>query len=230
MSSTASNQKPSKGAPSPTLINFCKFWLRPLFKILWRLEYHERQNIPQDRPGGLIVASNHQSYIDPFWIGVPINRPLRFLAWDKACNWFIVGPFIRKLGAFPVNLERGGKDSYKTSIRVLREGSTLVIFPEGSREEADGKLLPVKTGTVRIAVEAGVSILPVTIRGGNRVWPQKQIFPRFRKVHITFHPILEINKPADMDVRAYAAQMSEILGKIIDPNGPDKPDATVSSS
>ncbi len=214
---TTSKPALSKDAPSPGLIWFCKFLLRPLFKVLWRLEYHNLENIPHDRPGGLVVASNHQTYIDPFWIGVPINRPLRFLAWDKACKWFIIGPLIRKLGAFPVNLDRGGKDSYKTAIRVLKEGHTLVIFPEGSRETAEGKLLPVKQGTVRIALEAGVSILPVTIRGGNRVWPQQQNLPRFSKVHVTYHPLLEVNRPEGTDARAYAAELTEKLGKIIDP-------------
>ena len=216
---TSAKPKLSSDAPNPTLINFCKFWLRPLFRILWRIEYHNLENIPHDRPGGLVVASNHQTYIDPFWIGVPINRPLRFLAWDRACKWFIIGPLIRKLGAFPVNLERGGKDSYKTAIRVLKEGYTLVIFPEGSRETADGKLLPVKQGTVRIALEAGVSILPVTIRGGNRVWPHKQTFPHFSKVHVTYHPLLEVAPPPEINSRVYAAELTEVLGRIIDPDG-----------
>ena len=212
----ASKQPLSSDAPNPGLVNFCKFLLRPMFRILWRIEYRGKENIPHDRPGGLVVAANHQTYLDPFWIGVPINRPLRFLAWDKACKWFIIGPFIRKVGAFPVNLERGGKESYKTAIRVLKDGHTLVIFPEGTRETADGKLLPLKQGTVRIALEAGVSILPVTIRGGNKVWPRGKTWPRFSKVYVTYHPVLEVDRPAGVDVRTYAAQITEELGKIID--------------
>ena len=219
MSSTAAQittkQKPSD-APSPWLVSLVRNVLGPVFRLLWRIEYNNTENIPLDLPGGLIVASNHQTYIDPFWIGIPVKRPLRFLAWDKACKWFIIGPLIRKLGAFPVNLERGGKDSYKTAIRVLKEGSTLVIFPEGTREYADGKLCPMKPGTVRIALEAGVPILPVTIRGGNKVWPLGAKYPRFSKVRITYHPLLEVKLPDNTEVRAYAAELTEKLGKIID--------------
>jgi 1-acyl-sn-glycerol-3-phosphate acyltransferase len=205
----------SKDAPNGFIIKLIKLGLTPLFALLWRVEYHNKENIPQDRPGGLILASNHQTYVDPFWIGLKVNREMRFMAWDKACNWPVVGPLIRKLGAFPVNLERGGKDSYKTAVRILREGATLVIFPEASREFADGKQLPFKTGTVRIAIEAGVSILPVTIVGGNKVWSQEAAYPGFSKVHIYYHPLLEIKVPEGMSVKEYSEQMTQRLAEII---------------
>lgn len=213
---TKSKQQLSFDRPSPALIAFCKAILKPVFDVLWRVEYHGLENIPQDMPGGLIIASNHQTYLDPFWIGMKVNRTMRFIAWDKACDWFIIGPLIRRLGAFPVNLERGGKESIKTSIRVLKEGSTLVIFPEGSREFSDGKMLPFKAGTVRIAVEAGVNILPVTIRGGNKVWPQKQNLPGFSKVHIYYHPMLKVKLPENMNARTYAEHLTPKLAEIID--------------
>jgi 1-acyl-sn-glycerol-3-phosphate acyltransferase len=210
------NQKLISDSPSPVLLKALKGILKPLFKVLWRIEYHNMENIPQDMPGGLIVASNHQTYLDPFWLGVVIKRQLRFLAWDKACHWFIIGPLIRKLGAFPVNLERGGKESIKTAIRVLKEGSTLVVFPEGSREYSDGKLLELKPGTVRIALEAGVNILPVTIRGGNKVWSREDSFPGFRKVKIYYHPMLEVKLPENINARTYAGQLTKKLAEIID--------------
>lgn len=213
---TKPQQALSADAPSPGLIRVVKTILTPIFKLLWRIEYHNVENIPQYMPGGLILASNHQTYLDPFWLGVPVERQMRFIAWDKACNWFIIGPLIRKLGAFPVNLERGGRDSIKTAIRVLREGATLVIFPEGSREMSDGKLMPFKPGTVRIALEAGVPILPVTIRGGNKVWSQEDTLPRFRKVHIYYHPLLEVKLPENMNARTYAEHLTPKLAEIID--------------
>ncbi len=219
MESTAieksTNQKPASDAPIPWMVGIVKGVLRPLFWLLWRTEYRNLENIPQGLKGGLIVASNHQTYLDPFWIGLPIHRVLRFLAWDKACGWFLIGPFIKKMGAFPVNLERGGKQSIKTAIRVLKEGSTLVIFPEGSRELADGKMLPFKPGTVRIALEAGVPILPVTITGGNKIWPRNVNFPSFSKVIVTFHPLLEVKLPENMNARTYAEHLSEQLAEII---------------
>jgi 1-acyl-sn-glycerol-3-phosphate acyltransferase len=206
---------PASDAPNSFLVKALKTVLWPIFKILWRVEYRGVENIPHTRPGGMIVASNHQTYLDPFWLGIPIKRELRFLAWDKACKWFLIGPFICKLGAFPVNLERGGRESIKTAQRVLREGATLMIFPEGSREFADGKLLPFKPGTVRMAIDAGVPILPVTITGGNKVWSQEVSYPSFKKVKVTFHPLMEVKLPENMNARTYAEHLTEKLAEII---------------
>ena len=131
---------------------------------------------------GLIVVANHQTYFDPFWICFKIHRKFRFMAWDKAFEWFLIGRFIRYLGAFPVSLERGGTvKTLKQTLAALRDGATLVIFPEGSREFSDGKMLEFKTGAARLAIEANVPILPVTVRGGNQVWAQDIKFPRLGK-------------------------------------------------
>lgn len=66
-----------------------------------------------------------------------------------------------------------------------------MVFPEAAREFADGKLLPFKTGAAKLALQSDVPILPVTIRGANRVWAREMKYPRFAKIEIVFHPILE---------------------------------------
>ena len=77
----------------------------------------------------------------------------------------------------------------------------MIIFPEGEREFADGKLLPFKQGAARLAVQAGVGILPVTISGGDRIWPQGQKYPKiFRRAVITYHPTIEI--PCGPDIKS----------------------------
>ena len=152
------------------------------------------ENIPQDLSSGLVVAPNHQTYFDPVWVVLPINRPLRFMAWDEAFNWFLIGKIIRYLGSFPVNTENNAFASYKKALQVLRDGATLTIFPEGGREFPDGKLLEFKNGAVKIAMEAGVPILPVTVRGANRIWAREMKYPHFGKVQIIYHPIMQIPK------------------------------------
>ena len=93
----------------------------------------------------------------------------------------------------------------------------MFIFPEGSRGFSDGKLLEFKTGTVRIAIEAGVPILPVTIRGANKVWSQDIKYPHFGKVEIFFHPVLEISKPTDSaDQHQYIEELTEKLKTAIE--------------
>ena len=57
-------------------------------RVLWKIEFRGVENVPAE--GGVIIASNHQTYIDPFWLSVPIKRPTRYLAWSDAFNWPIV--------------------------------------------------------------------------------------------------------------------------------------------
>jgi 1-acyl-sn-glycerol-3-phosphate acyltransferase len=139
------------------------------------------------------------------------------MAYDKAFEWPLIGPFIEYVGAFPVSTKIGGTaEAIEESLRALEEGSVLIIFPEGERESADGKMHPFKTGAVRIALQSGVPILPVTIIGGNRIWPQEQKFPRFfRRVEVIYHPLFFVKEAPDMDphenVELLTARLREII-------------------
>lgn len=202
--------------PSPVVIEAIRYFGLAISKILWRIKFRGTENIPQNRSGGLLVVPNHQTYFDPFWICIPIHRKYRFMAWDKAFEWFLIGDAIRYLGAFPVNLERGGRDTLKQALKALRAGATVMIFPEGEREFSDGRMLEFKNGAVKIAMQTGVPILPVTVRGGNRVWAQDMNFPRLGKVEIFYHPVMEIAPPApDADEREHTAKLTDELERII---------------
>ncbi len=74
-------------------------------KTFWFIRYNGRENIPDKSAGGFLIASNHQTYIDPVWICLPMRRKFRFMAFDRAFEWRIIGPLIRYLGAFPVSME-----------------------------------------------------------------------------------------------------------------------------
>ena len=204
--------------PAPIVIEAIRYFGLAVSKLLWRIKYSGTENIPTNLEGGLVIAANHQTYFDPFWIAFQIHRKFRFMAWDKAFNWFLVGDVIRYLGAFPVSIDGSGtRKAMVESLRALRGGATLFIFPEGSRGFSDGKLLEFKSGTVRIAMQAGVPILPVTIRGANKVWAQDIKYPRFRKVEILFHPLIEIPKSEDIeDEHKYAEELTEKLRIIIE--------------
>lgn len=204
--------------PPPIVMKLIRGFARVLSKIMWRIEFVGIQNIPQNLPSGLVVAPNHQTYLDPFWIIIPIKRKFRFMAWDRAFNWFIIGRLIRYLGAFPVNIERGDKEAYQKSVEVLRDGATLVIFPEGSREFAAGELLDFKTGAVRMAIEADVPILPVTLRGANKVWAREMRFPRpFQKITVIYHPLFEVSPAVEgADEREHARKLTEKLKQTIE--------------
>jgi len=199
--------------PAPAVIEAIRYFCTSVSRIFWRIKFHGTENIPQNLPGGLLIVPNHQTYFDPFWICIPIRRKFRFMAWDKAFEWFLVGDMIRYLGAIPVNLERGSKESLKQAVKALREGATLTIFPEGEREFSDGKMLEFKSGAIKIAMLANVPILPVTIRGANKIWAQDMKVPRLGKVDIFYHPVMEI--PRDREDREQIDKLTDRLEEII---------------
>ncbi len=114
-------------------------------------------------------------------------------------------------------MDAGGTlKAMKQALRALRDGAALTVFPEGAREFADGEILPFKTGAVRIALEAGVPILPVTVHGGNRIWPQKQKYPHlFRRVEITYHPLLQVTEDKTLENHQNLEYWTKKLKKII---------------
>jgi 1-acyl-sn-glycerol-3-phosphate acyltransferase len=186
---------------------------RTLSRLLWRIRYTGLENIPAS--GGLIIAANHQTYIDPFWIGFPIARPQRFLAWDEAFDWPIVGKFMVMFGAWPVQVERAGPSAIRRTLQWLRGGNVIVIFPEGGRALPDGLMSRFKTGAVRIALEANVPILPVTIRGAHRVWPNGYRFPRLATVEVIYHPLHQVAMQEGEDARHCARRETDRLAEII---------------
>lgn len=179
----------------------------------WDLTQRGLENIPLE--GGLLIASNHQSYLDPFLISVPIKRTLRFLAWDEALEWPLAGKMMKLLGAWPLQVRGSDPAAIRRSIQWLREGGALVIFPEGGRGLPNGSMVRFKAGAVRLALEAGVPILPVTIRGANRVWPAGRRVPRMGKIEVVYHPLFKIEQKPDEETRECARRESERLAEII---------------
>jgi len=182
-------------------------------RVFWRIEHKGVENIPAN--SGLIIAANHQSYGDPFWLSIPIKRPIRFLAWSEAFRWPLVGKAIALLGAWPLQIEGSDPATIRRTLSWLRGNGVVVIFPEGGRGLADGTMIRMKGGAVRMALESGVPILPVTIRGANRVWPTDKRLPRPGKVEITYHPVFHVEQRTGEDTRLCARRETERLEEII---------------
>lgn len=191
--------------------------MRPIFGLIgrtfWHLKLRGIENIPQQ--GGLVIASNHQSYLDPFAISVPIKRPVRFLAWNEALKWPLLGKTLRALGAWPLQLQGSDPAAIRRSHQWLRDGGALMIFPEGGRGLPDGSITRFKSGAVRIALEARVPILPVTIKGAYRVWPRERLFPGLGEIEIIYHPVFHPQLKPDEDAKACSRRESEQLAAII---------------
>jgi len=182
-------------------------------RLVWDIKLQGIENIPSNT--GMIIAANHQSYGDPFWLSIPIKTPTRYLAWSEAFQWPLVGKAIGLLGAWPLQIKGSDPSAIRRSLTWLREGGVIVIFPEGGRGLPDGSMIRMKGGAVRMALEAGVPILPVTIRGGNRVWPVSKRMPRPGKVEITYHPLFYVEQQPGEDAKHCARRETDRLSAII---------------
>lgn len=203
--------------PSEVIVDLLRLVAYVVSKALWFIRYNGLDNIPRNSSPGFLIAANHQTYVDPVWVVLPLRRKFRFMAIEKAFEWRFLGPLIRYLGAFPVSTgTRGHAKVVRDAIRSLRDGAVLTIFPEGAREFGDGRSLEFKPGAVMIALAANTPILPVTIRGGHRIWPQKQKWPRiFRGVQVSYHPMLEITNIPELSFDENLAHWTGELRRII---------------
>ena len=208
---------PRAAASTAMLPQWALNMIRPVVgafsRMFWKIEFYGVENVPAH--GGLIIAANHQTYLDPFWLSLPIKRPTRYLAWSAAFRWPVVGTGLKLFGAWPLALEGSDPAAIRTSLQWLRNGGVVVIFPEGARSTDTGTLDRFKAGAVRLALEAQVPILPVTIKGGNRVWPKGWRFPRMGKVVVTYHPLHHPEQCSNEEARACARRESERLAQVI---------------
>lgn len=125
------------------------------------------------RDGGFVLAANHWSNLDPWPLGLPLfpRRFLRFMG-KSELFWFPLGAIITAGGAFPVRRGRRDEEAIATAVGLCHEGHVVVMFPEGTRRE---KGLRKKhearwhSGAARIALEAGVPLVPAGIAGTNRL-------------------------------------------------------------
>jgi 1-acyl-sn-glycerol-3-phosphate acyltransferase len=154
-----------------------------LMRVLFRIEHRGLENVPGAGP--LLIVANHNTYFDPFWIAVCLRRVTRFMAWDKIFKIPIAGGIFRWLGAFPVSLEKAESRAFKDALEILHRGEALMIFPEGGRSP-DGNLQAFKEGAAHLALKLGVTILPVVVHGGERVWGPGMALPLPRKVWVEY--------------------------------------------
>lgn len=154
-----------------------------LIPALFRLRVFGRENLPEN--GGVLIASNHQSYLDPVMATVGLKRQVNFMAREELFRLPGFGSFIRSLGAFPV--KPGARDTVaiRQAVDKLRNGSTLLIFPEGTRSY-DGSLLPLVPGFTIIAARSRAQVVPAVIHGAHRAWPRGKPMFTLRNVWVAY--------------------------------------------
>jgi len=132
--------------------------------VYFRLRRTGRGHIPD---GGVILAANHRSFLDPFVVGCCLRRPTYFVAKQELFGNRFVGWFLNCMGAFPVRRGDSDEQSTATALALLERGAAVVIFPEGTRCRS-GPLNPPRRGVGRLALATGAPVVPIAVMGTER--------------------------------------------------------------
>jgi 1-acyl-sn-glycerol-3-phosphate acyltransferase len=149
--------------------------LVPFFTVYFRLRRVGREHIPADGP--LLLAANHRSFLDPFVIGMMLRRPVYYMAKRELFERRLQGRLLNALGAFPVDRGAGDARAMDAARAILARGDCVVVFPEGTRVRP-GPLGTPKRGVGRLALEAGVPVVPIAVLGTEDVRRGWRIRPR----------------------------------------------------
>jgi 1-acyl-sn-glycerol-3-phosphate acyltransferase len=143
----------------------------PVLYGLFRLRARGRENLPVS--GGYVLACNHLSSLDPWPLGLPLwpRRFLRFMA-KSELYWWPLGLVLDAGGAFKVHRGHADLEAIETAVRLAREGNVVAMFPEGTRRRKGlvkrHQARP-RSGAARIALEAGVPLVPAAVAGTDRL-------------------------------------------------------------
>jgi 1-acyl-sn-glycerol-3-phosphate acyltransferase len=168
----------------------------PLARAIWRPTVIGLENVPPD--GGVILASNHLSFVDSVVIPCVVPRKVVFLAKSD----YFTGPGVKGalsrawfegLGMLPVDRDdsKAAIASLDTALEVLGRGEAFGIYPEGTRSR-DGRLYRGRTGVAHLALTAGVPVVPVGLTGTQDIQPVGSNLPRLARVTVRFGPAIDV--------------------------------------
>lgn len=171
---------------SRALYVIVRFAVTPILRLWFRARISGADQIPAVGP--VIVAPNHKSFLDAFFIGIATRRHVRYMVKTEVFRGPL-GPLLVRLGAFPVRRGEADADALLTARTILGHGGVVVVFPEGTRVEDPHALGSPHHGAGRLALETGAPVVPAAIAGTDHLWLGPIARPR--RVQLAFLPPLD---------------------------------------
>ena len=190
-------------------MEFAWYWLARLgcqifCAVFFRYRSYGRENLPAE--GSFILASNHQSYLDPVFCGVAIKRHLTYVARDTLFRYRLFAWLIGSLNAIPIGRDKAGIAAMRAIIDRLRQGAGVCLYPEGTRTH-DGRVIPVKPGFGLLCRRSKAAVVPVLIDGAFESWP------RFNRLFIPGAIVVQFGTP--LQPQEIAAMSNEDLAEYL---------------
>jgi 1-acyl-sn-glycerol-3-phosphate acyltransferase len=178
-----------KGVSRP-LYFLVRLFLVPVLRLWFRMHIAGAEHIPKS--GAAIVAPNHKSFFDSFFVALATKRHLRFMGKMELFEGR-TGRLLVRLGAFPVRRGESDADALETARTILRQGGLLALFPEGTRVRDPATLGSPRRGAGRLAIEAGAPLVPAAITGTERLFWMGWL-PKPTRVQVAFGEPIEVGE------------------------------------
>jgi 1-acyl-sn-glycerol-3-phosphate acyltransferase len=200
-----------------------------LARLLWRIQgvkitVSGVENVPTS--GGAVVAINHTGYLDFTFAGLPafkqgLGRKVRFMAKQEVFDNKFTGPIMRSLRHIPVD-RADGAASYESAVRNLKDGELVGVYPEATISRSF-EIKEFKSGAARMALEAGVPIVPHVVWGAQRIWtkghPKKLLRPKVPITVVVGEPIQPTLATAELTSLLHS-RMQHLLERAQEQYGP----------
>lgn len=162
-------------------IGWCGY--RTLFKSYFRWRVYNAERVPLQ--GGVILASNHASFLDPPLVGAGVRRGINYLARENLFRFPVMGWVLRQWQVVPVDRDGGGAKGLKAILDRLLAGGAIILFPEGTRTR-DGKLQPARPGIGLTVIKSAAPVVPVRVFGTFEAYGRHLRIPRPRRVAVKY--------------------------------------------
>lgn len=159
-------------------------------KTLFRFVSYGRENMPEK--SGILIATNHKSYLDPVIIGIGARRPVRYLARKTLFRNPIFARLISSVGAIPIQRDGFSREGMENAISIIKSGQVLALFPEGTRSPTE-ELLEGKPGVGMVALKSKAVIIPGFIKGSDKVLPRGAKLLGRGQISIKFGPAVNVD-------------------------------------
>ena len=179
----------------------------------WGLRVWGREHIPV--AGAALVLGNHQSHFDSVLLGLGCDRRMNYVARQ---NLFRFAPFrwlIQSLDAIPIDREGTGLAGLKETLRRLKRGEIVLLFPEGTRTP-DGRMHSFKPGFCGVARRGGAAIVPAAVAGAFEAWPRSARLPRRDVIYVAYGPAMSPAEIATFDDDALVAEVERRVRRLHD--------------
>ena len=174
--------------PKPWLVALMRLVLTPFFRIWFALKIIGREHVPA--AGAAVIAPNHKSFFDAFFVAVATKRSIRFMGKSELFHGR-QGRLLLALGAFPVKRGESDAEALATARTILTDGGLLALFPEGTRVRDPDALGEPKRGAARLALETDALLVPAAITGTEKLFLFGFI-PKPHRVQVAFAEAIDM--------------------------------------